>query len=248
MHIKHKRDLKFVLIIAFMLLGFLVSSQFRSVLINDTQKNTMMERVNRLRDQAKEYDSRIADLKKQITQNENKNDKLMKSVAVDNHSSYMATLYQELEDAKLKAGLVDVKGPGVTIELNDAAEATSDQFSDFIVHDSYLVKVVNELRCAGAQAISINGERILGTTEQVCAGTTIRINNNRYPVPYMIQAIGNPDILYNGLINSKVVADMMNTKVRVDINKSDGVLIPKYMGGNLDNLISAMEVAKDETK
>ena len=63
----------------------------------------------------------------------------------------------------------------------------------FIIHDYDIRTILNELKTAGAQAIAINGERVVPMSEQICVGPTIIINDNRYPVPYIIEAIGEPD-------------------------------------------------------
>ena len=65
----------------------------------------------------------------------------------------------------------------------------------YIIHDDDLLRVINELRAAGAEAIAINGERIVAMSEIRCAGPTLSVNNNRSAPPYEIKAIGNPNNL-----------------------------------------------------
>jgi uncharacterized protein YlxW (UPF0749 family) len=247
MRLKYKRDINFMFLIAFVILGIMVAVQFRSVIITNKQKAEMVDKISKLRDQAKDYDERIEDMKKSISENEKKRDGLLKEVVLDNRSAYLNSLYKTLEDAKLKAGLLEVAGPGIIIQMNDAAEYSIDP-RDYIIHDKQLVKVINELKKAGAQAISIDGERIMGTRELVCAGPTVRINKNRYPVPYEIKAIGDPDTLLDSVNNSAVVVSMLEYKIRITADKADELVIPQFMGGRIDQLISAMEVAKDEIK
>ena len=62
----------------------------------------------------------------------------------------------------------------------------------YIIHDEDLLRVLNELCAAGAEAISINDQRIVATTEVRCAGPTVSVNNVRSAPPYVIKAIGNP--------------------------------------------------------
>ena len=99
------------------------------------------------------------------------------------------------------AGLTEVKGPGVTIEMNDAKkEVPSGQDPNlFIIHDDDVLAVVNELLASGAEAIAINGQRVVATTEIRCAGAVIMINGVRFAPPLKIQAIGDPETLHNAL-------------------------------------------------
>ncbi|HEX2926870.1 MAG TPA: DUF881 domain-containing protein, partial [Ruminiclostridium sp.] len=100
-----------------------------------------------------------------------------------------------------------------------------------------------ELKMAGAQALSVNGERIISTSEQVCAGPQIFINNNRYPVPYEIKAIGDPDKLEKNISESETMASLLECRIRVSITKSRELTISRYIG-DISKLISALEVEK----
>lgn len=101
------------------------------------------------------------------------------------------------------------------------------------------------MKKAGAQAISIKGERVVSTSEVVCAGPTILINGNRYAVPYEICAIGDPDLLYDSLMRSERVALMIEDKIRVEIKKSKDIWVPRFSNiDNIDKYISGLEAVK----
>ena len=68
-----------------------------------------------------------------------------------------------------------------------------------IVHDTDILEIVNVLRNAGAEAISINDQRIIATTPISCIGTVIKINDEKIGGPYVIRAIGNSDYLKTAL-------------------------------------------------
>lgn len=146
----------------------------------------------------------------------------------------------------LSTGLVDVSGPGITIKLDDAPAREPDTpVSWQIIHDQDIKLILNELKKAGAQAISINGERIVPMSEQVCAGPTILINDNRYSVPYFIEAIGDPDLLYESISTYSRIADMTEYKIRIEINKVKELKLSKFNGaGKLDKYISGLEEIK----
>ena len=155
-------------------------------------------------------------------------------------------LRKEWELIRVHTGLVDVKGPGIIIELDDAAEMEPDEDPYwFIVHDQHIKLILNDLKIAGAQAIAINGERIVPMSDQTCAGPTILINDNRYSVPYIIEAIGNPDELYEMMMNSDTIAEMMLFDIRIEIKKAKEITLPKFSGADkLDRYISGLEVVE----
>lgn len=132
------------------------------------------------------------------------------------------------EHALFRAGLSAVSGSGIAITLNDAAAVGDMGVEAYIIHDSDVYSLLNELRVSGAEAISINGERILGMTKTVCAGPTILINNSRHPAPFEFKAIGDPQRLYEALDNSVAVNILRLYDIRVDIRIEQEIVINKY--------------------
>ena len=112
----------------------------------------------------------------------------------------------------MAAGLTDVEGPGVIVILSDSSQAnsTTGNEADYLIHDSDLLSVINELRDAGAQAISFNGERILATSEVRCAGSVVTVNGRRFAAPFVLFAIGEPTTLYNALTMRGGVVDVLS--------------------------------------
>ncbi len=90
--------------------------------------------------------------------------------------------------------------------------------------------IVNELNNAGAEAISINGQRILGTTAITCSGTVITINGVKLSSPFKINAIGNPESLSGINRNGGCLDYMQDTGVIVNIEKANNVTVEKYSG------------------
>ena len=153
-------------------------------------------------------------------------------------------LARDWEKVRLTTGLVGVKGPGITIKLDDAPARQPDTpLSWLIIHDQDIKVILNDLKKAGAQAIAVNGERVVPMSEQVCAGPTILINGNRHAVPYVIEAIGDPDALYVSISNSGRIAEMTEFNIRVEITKSKELKLSKF-SGKLDKYISGLEVVK----
>ena len=91
--------------------------------------------------------------------------------------------------------------------------------NEYIIHDGNINDVLEALKENGAQAISINRERVVFNTKPVCAGPTIIVNENRYPPPYVIEAIGDPDVLYDAIETLPQVAFMRLTDIRIQTEK-----------------------------
>ncbi len=144
---------------------------------------------------------------------------------------------QQLQSSRMMAGMLDIEGPGVEIVLDDRKRDTildSDpgMIGYYIVHDSDLLEVVNELRAAGAEAVSINGVRITGSSRISCGGPTINVGKEqRFAPPFVIHAIGDPDALASYFQrDDSIYQTLIFWGLRFDIKKKDLVQIPRYIG------------------
>lgn len=109
------------------------------------------------------------------------------------------TQKKELNMIKKFYGNSDVEGPGIKITINDNIKSqylSDDDIYNSTTHNTDLLYSVADLRNAGAEAISINGQRILSTTSITCEGPTIEINSENIIPPFEILAIGDPDALF----------------------------------------------------
>lgn len=238
-----KTGSQYIFLIVFLIFGIVVAVQIKSTLYTKriTASNTL--NIETLKEQLAKEQKATDELKAAIDENlVMKNDFIKTYVEQQND----VQLADDWERIKLSTGLVDVKGPGITIKLDDAPARQPDTPVNWlIIHDQDIKVILNELKKAGAQAISINGERVVPMSEQLCAGPTILINDNRYSVPYYIEAIGNPDVLYESISESSRIAEMTEFKIRVEINKSKELTLAKFSGADkLDRYISGLEVVK----
>lgn len=110
-------------------------------------------------------------------------------------------LNESLQESKIFACLTEVKGPGVSITLHDSKKPIEDAMdpAGAIVHDTDVVKVVNELWASGAEAISVNNKRVGPTTSFRCVGPTILVDSVKIASPVVIRAIGDAETLYGGM-------------------------------------------------
>jgi uncharacterized protein YlxW (UPF0749 family) len=102
---------------------------------------------------------------------------------------------RELSRLELAAGAVPVTGPGLRVVVDDGAESAGDQAQDGSqrVLDTDLQRLVNGLWAAGAEAVSINGQRVTGTTAIRSAGSAITVGFRPLGRPYTVEALGDPN-------------------------------------------------------
>lgn len=132
-------------------------------------------------------------------------------------------------------GLTEVKGSGIIIKLDDNRDVNEEDvinISSYLVHEQDLIHIINELFNAGADAISINGKRIVQTTSILCDGNILRINGEMVGVPIEIKAIGYPERLYYNVAvrQGGYLKLMARDGVVVEVERKDDITVPKYEG------------------
>lgn len=212
------------------LLGFMITVQVKSVRKNTAVNNQTMQRAEELQTELKNEKERGDSLYKQVLQYEKDLQEYQKNAS--DSSDQAKGLLKQLQNAQIQSGMTDVEGPGVTVTLTDSQDKSGDvDAALFVIHDTDILRVVNELFGAGAEAISVNDERMIATSEIRCVGNVVTINGNRYAPPYVIKAIGSSDTLEAGLnIRDGVVDELKHYKIGVTIKKSDKISIGRYNG------------------
>lgn len=136
---------------------------------------------------------------------------------------------ERLEELNTYLGLTDVTGSGVIITLKDNTSSKLVTSRD-LIHNEDLLAIVNEIRNIGADAISINGQRIVQSTHINCVGAIVQINGETVGAPFVIEAIGS-DFLQNNLLRpGSFIKLMQGDGIDIDIKKSDNITIKKYNG------------------
>lgn len=152
---------------------------------------------------------------------------------VNIESELTANLLGELRKSNMAAGLTAVTGPGIIVTLNDNPQALQpgDDPNAYLVHDSDILNIVNEIKASGAEAICVNDQRITAMSEVRCAGTTILVNWNKIGPPFVIKAIGNQQLLESGLTIKGGKLEELNTfGLQTQLTRSDNIEIPAYTG------------------
>ena len=166
----------------------------------------------------------------QVSQLQEKLDEYEKTSAASD--TVAAELAEELAAARMEAGLVPLTGPGIRIELDAryVSDAEGSRQAVRALSDSELLRIINELNASGAEAIAINGDRIVATSEIRTAGSYININRRATNVPYTIEAVGNPETLSASLMLLGGIKDTFEPFYELKITQVDGLEIPAYSG------------------
>jgi len=226
---------KFQLAMAIMVfvLVFAITWQIKGVRKTNAVESQISNRVETLQQDYKAELEKNEDLLQQVLELQNDLAKYREQITESGGATKI--LKEELNRAETMAGLTDVTGSGIIVVIKDGSGQNPDSalYSDGygIVHDAYLLTILNELRAAGAEALSINDERILATSEIRCAGPTVSINNTKLAAPFEVKVIGNPDTLENALrMPGGAIDEAGFYGIDVTIKKSNKLVIKKYTG------------------
>ena len=138
-------------------------------------------------------------------------------------------LGEEMEQLLSFAGLTEVSGTGVTVTMNDSSTRGGGDMNAYLVHAEDLLAVVNELHAAGAEAVSINGQRMVGRSAISCAGSIVMVNGVRVAAPFEIKAVGEADVLDSALrFPGGVVDNLSPWGIEISIHKETLVEVPAY--------------------
>ena len=132
----------------------------------------------------------------------------------------------ELAQTNMLVGKTEVTGEGVIINLIDNGDRQ--------IEDIDLLNLINELRLAGAEAISINDKRIVNMTEIVMVNDTILVNEERVTSPYIVKAIGNQTYLSSALSlkNSGYIDKYTSLGKTVSMSLEKNIRILAYNSNN----------------
>lgn len=215
-----------VLVILGIGIGIFVTAQWKTKTLRVSNSVTPYVTLSETRDQLTRDQ---ANLKKQIldlrSSVQSDQDKLKKQ-------SQSKSKVEDLDKYKIQAGLTEKRGEGVVITMDDARTGLVN--IDSITHAADLRDLVNFLWGIGAQAISINGERVVYDTSIDCIVNTILINSTKTTTPFSIFVIGDQNILKNNLDNENNLKDIhkraKNEGLIFEVSKNKNITVPAYDG------------------
>ena len=230
---KGKGILTFVIFIISITLTALISIQFRTV---DENKSLGIESMqeDELRAQILEWKTKYEDINKKIESNNEKINEYSNTIQDNKQASEL--LEKELNEYNMLVGKTNVTGKGVVLTLKDTFLTTYTS--------SNLAYIINELKYAGAEAISINGQRIINMTDIVMIQARyILINGQRISAPYEVKVIGDQNKLNEVLTfpNDGLIDYYRNNDYTIEMSLQDNIHIPAY---NQEIELKYMEEAK----
>lgn len=140
-----------------------------------------------------------------------------------------------LDLLKEKIGLTEIEGRGIRIIIDDSPDVIRENLdvnNDALVHAADLRDIVNLLRVSQAEAISINGQRILINATLSCVGNSILINNSHFLPPFQIDAIGDAEVLLTQLKNNlpAIYSRVTENNLFFSLETQEDLVIPVYNG------------------
>ncbi len=207
--------------LATLILTTVMFTQFKTVEQTDiTAIETMRE--TELRTELANWKTKYEEMEIKLTETESKIAEYQSQVS--NSAESETILEKELNETDMYLGYKKLQGEGIEVVLKDNSNTAIDRWD--------LLSIVNELKLAGAEAISINGERIVSNTEIATVGTQfILINGNRIPAPFTVKAIGDKKYLESAItIKGGYIDEMKLYEKTVEYEVKDIVEISAYSG------------------
>lgn len=201
-----------------MILGVMLVTQYRMTQtiaegnVNLQRSGELALQINSLMEEKKSLQKQLETIKKEGT---------------------VEGLKEENDRLQMQAGLTNVRGPGVVLTINDSKVPvkSGENPNLYLIHDEDILRIINELRAAGAEAIAINDQRLIGTSEIRCAGPTITVNGKLFAPPFQIRAIGDPKILKSALTMRGGVVESLNYwGIEVKVQTEQSLDVPPYNG------------------
>jgi uncharacterized protein YlxW (UPF0749 family) len=233
--ISTRAKLTLSLTVVSMVLGFMISIQYKqqiesrltggTIAASDTEQKKMMAELTALKTSNTDAQSQLGKLTTQLSGYER---------AAGSNSS-LQDQQKRLEAERILAGSTPVTGPGVSVTLMDGL-ATGTNIRDYLTHDWEVRSVINELFTAGAEAVSINGYRVVATSGVFCVGPVVKVNDHRLSAPFQIEAIGEPQYLKSALTMQGGVLDSLRSTSQIKVSDPQvvqAINMPAFTGSLL---------------
>ena len=202
---------------------------------NTTTTISQSLKENGLRDEVLRWKERYDNVYEELNQSLKELEEVRKQATQNDTKS--SAKQEEIKNNNMLLGLSEVKGEGLQIVIADnntgtlKNESEALDLSSQVVHYDDLIEVINALNNAGAEAISINGQRIIQTTAITCEGNVIKINGQKVSSPFTRKAIGSQGLLYGSLtMIGGYLYILDEAGVIVETTQMDNLTVEKYSG------------------
>lgn len=217
--------------VALLVLGFLIAAQLAAegprVRYTTQERTPLVQTAKDLQTEQDGLKARILELRAKIQTVETQG---------QGSAATVKDLNTQLQQARIAAGLIPLTGSGIVIQLDDSKEPVPPGGSqaDYLVGSRDIRVVVEELWNAGAEAISVNGERLTTSTAIIDVGSSVLVNSAYLTPPYQVSALGAPD-LYQKLSASPAFVDFVRARgagygIQISVAEPQSVDIPAFVG------------------
>lgn len=222
--------------LVFLVFGFMLAYSYSlSASQEETGEYTggaFLEQEARIRDELIEQQERNKTLREELQEKQAIINETEQSLS--GSENLYASYVEEAEELRMLLGLVPVEGSGLRVTLQDGSyNPALVNPNDYIVHESHVFQVINELLIAGAEAIAINGQRIHANSYIVCTGPVIMVDGTQHPAPFIIEAIGEPNVLASSIrLTGGVLDQLVNDHIIVTLDEGLTVSMPALNENN----------------
>ena len=206
-----KRGRHILFSVVFLVLGFILAFSYRTLGTHDDTdhiQSASFLNEEKYREDLISQQERNKELTDEIATKQEEIRKYERSFSTREEDH--ADLVEEAQDLRLLLGVIPAVGQGVKITLKDADyDPVEHNPNDYIVHESHIFRVVNELKISGAQGLAINGQRITSNSYIKCTGPVITVDGRTFPAPFVIEAVGDMEVLSSALYLKGGVIDSL---------------------------------------
>lgn len=220
---------KIILTLFSIMIGIFISTQIKMKLETITPVTvrtlqSMKDEINSLKNEIAELNNTLKVKQEQLA--------ILENIAKGD-DNIINVLLDDIKHNKILAGKTALEGPGIIIKMYDNPEERPFGYdlNEDVIHDVDILNIINDLRRAGAEAISVNNERVVATSEIKCGGPIIRINGRSSATPFIIKAIGDPKVLYAAVNAPGTYGDLLKIyNIGFETTIEDSIYIPAYNG------------------
>ena len=225
---REKQRKQFVVLLVCIVTGFIVGYSYN--LTKDEEKeegnNVFYQTSNTYQEELITQQERNNELLDELTALENQIRNYEQQFKSTTDEEYQQQL-KEAEQIRLLLGDLASDGEGVRITLKDGDFDGNSNPNNYVVHESHIFSLIQELKISGAEAISVNGQRLKYNSYISCNGPVITVDGKQYPAPFVIEAVGNSNTLLKALeIPGGLIDQLLGDNVVVELSKEQEIKMP----------------------
>lgn len=225
-----KNNPKLIITIFSIVIGIIISTQMKIKV--ESYAPVTLKSIQLTKNEINSVNNEIAELNNIIKQKELELE-ILENISKGDEN-IIDLLSADLKNNKATSGYSEMEGPGIVIKMYDNInyDIQSYDINDEVIHDVDILNILNDLKIAGAEAISINDQRVVSTSEIKCGGPIIRINEKSVGTPFVIKAIGDPKVLMASVNAPGTYGDTLKNVYFIGFEPriEDKIKVPAFTG------------------